>query len=66
MRCPSCNYDNPGDAWFCEECGAKLELLCPVVPQNLIRSNSLVIFDLLAIACMHGDADKRNGPGRPK
>ena len=29
MRCPSCNYDNPGDALFCEECGAKLELLCP-------------------------------------
>jgi hypothetical protein len=37
-----------------------------VVPQNLIRSNSLVVFDLLAIACMHGDADKRSGPGRPK
>src|SRR5229473_3900958 len=29
MRCPSCNYDNPGDASFCEECGAKLELICP-------------------------------------
>ncbi len=29
MRCPSCNYDNPGDASFCEGCGAKLELICP-------------------------------------
>jgi class 3 adenylate cyclase len=29
MRCPSCNRDNPGDASFCEGCGAKLELICP-------------------------------------
>jgi len=29
MRCPSCNYDNPGDASFCEGCGAKQELVCP-------------------------------------
>jgi class 3 adenylate cyclase/ribosomal protein L40E len=29
MRCPSCNYDNPADALFCEGCGAKLELICP-------------------------------------
>jgi predicted ATPase/class 3 adenylate cyclase len=29
MRCPSCNYDNLGDAEFCERCGAKLELICP-------------------------------------
>src|SRR5713101_582633 len=29
MRCPSCNQDNPGDAAFCEGCGAKLELICP-------------------------------------
>ena len=29
MRCPSCNHDNPVDASFCEECGAKLELICP-------------------------------------
>jgi predicted ATPase/class 3 adenylate cyclase len=29
MRCPSCNHDNPGDASFCEGCGAKLELICP-------------------------------------
>jgi class 3 adenylate cyclase/predicted ATPase/ribosomal protein L40E len=30
MRCPSCSQDNPGDASFCERCGAKLELICPV------------------------------------
>ena len=29
MRCTSCNHDNPGDASFCEGCGAKLELICP-------------------------------------
>ncbi|MGC2757431.1 adenylate/guanylate cyclase domain-containing protein, partial [Candidatus Binatus sp.] len=30
MRCSSCNYDNPADASFCEGCGAKLGLICPV------------------------------------
>jgi Double zinc ribbon len=29
MRYPSCNHDNPDDASFCEECGAKLALICP-------------------------------------
>ena len=29
MRCASCTRNNPGDASFCEECGAKLELICP-------------------------------------
>src|SRR5690348_469397 len=29
MRCPSCNYDNPADATFCEGCGTKLEFICP-------------------------------------
>ena len=29
MRCARCNKDNPADAAFCEECGAKLELVCP-------------------------------------
>ena len=29
MCCPSCNHDNPDDASFCEECGTKLELICP-------------------------------------
>jgi class 3 adenylate cyclase len=29
MRCPSCNRESPGDASFCEGCGAKLELICP-------------------------------------
>jgi len=29
MRCPSCKHDNPGDASFCEECGAMVELICP-------------------------------------
>jgi class 3 adenylate cyclase len=29
MRCSKCNKDSPADASFCEECGAKLELICP-------------------------------------
>ena len=29
MLCSKCNKDNPADASFCEECGAKLELICP-------------------------------------
>ncbi len=29
MFCTKCNNDNPADASFCEECGAKLELACP-------------------------------------
>ncbi|MEW6299562.1 MAG: adenylate/guanylate cyclase domain-containing protein [Thermodesulfobacteriota bacterium] len=29
MRCASCGYENPGDAKFCEECGAKLGSTCP-------------------------------------
>ena len=27
MLCAKCNKDNPADASFCEECGAKLELI---------------------------------------
>src|SRR5580658_866134 len=29
MLCAKCDKDNPADAAFCEECGAKLELVCP-------------------------------------
>jgi class 3 adenylate cyclase/tetratricopeptide (TPR) repeat protein len=28
MRCPGCQTENPRDAAFCGECGARLELLC--------------------------------------
>src|ERR1700722_8388110 len=30
MLCAKCSNDNPGDASFCEGCGAKLELACPI------------------------------------
>jgi class 3 adenylate cyclase len=30
MNCANCKYENPADALFCEECGAKLEQSCPV------------------------------------
>lgn len=29
MKCPRCQSQNPHDARFCEECGARLELTCP-------------------------------------
>jgi predicted ATPase/class 3 adenylate cyclase len=29
MLCAKCDNENPADAVFCAECGAKLELLCP-------------------------------------
>lgn len=29
MKCPSCQYENRGEAKFCLECGEKLELDCP-------------------------------------
>src|SRR5262249_4983083 len=29
MRCSSCGSENPSDSAFCEQCGRKLELLCP-------------------------------------
>ena len=28
MKCPKCQFDNPDDARFCNECGSKLELVC--------------------------------------
>ena len=29
MLCTKCKGDNPGDAQFCQGCGARLELICP-------------------------------------
>src|SRR5262245_4481175 len=29
MLCPRCRYENPGDAVFCQECGARIETACP-------------------------------------
>ncbi len=29
MKCPSCQFENPDDAIFCNECANKLEFLCP-------------------------------------
>jgi len=29
MRCSNCGSENPADSAFCEQCGRKLELLCP-------------------------------------
>jgi hypothetical protein len=29
MQCPRCDIENPVDARFCEDCGARLTLTCP-------------------------------------
>ena len=29
MKCPKCQFENPEEARFCNECGNKLELACP-------------------------------------
>ena len=29
MRCPGCQHENPADAVFCQDCGARLEVACP-------------------------------------
>ena len=29
MTCGQCQHDNPADAAFCDECGARLEAACP-------------------------------------
>jgi class 3 adenylate cyclase/tetratricopeptide (TPR) repeat protein/ribosomal protein L40E len=29
MKCPKCQFENPGEMQFCGKCGAKLENICP-------------------------------------
>ena len=29
MKCPACQFENPKDKKFCNECGSKMEVLCP-------------------------------------
>ena len=29
MQCPECQFDNPAEAKFCNECGSKLDISCP-------------------------------------
>lgn len=29
MQCPSCQFENPATAKFCQECGSKLIIICP-------------------------------------
>jgi len=32
VRCPRCHAENREEAQFCEECGGRLEISCPVHP----------------------------------
>ncbi len=34
MNCPKCNYENPDNALFCANCGAKLETPSPYAPAD--------------------------------
>src|SRR5262245_23803454 len=34
MQCARCHHDNPADAAFCEECGARLEVICPACSET--------------------------------
>ena len=29
MKCPKCQFENPGKKKFCGKCGARLEIICP-------------------------------------
>jgi len=35
MKCPKCQFNNRGDALFCQECGQTLELACPQCGKKL-------------------------------
>src|SRR6516164_9210046 len=38
MRCSNCGSENQADSAFCEQCGRKLELLCPACKQPVSNS----------------------------
>jgi len=38
MRCPSCGFENPAGAKFCEECGARQVRVCPACGQEAAAS----------------------------
>ncbi|PLX49079.1 MAG: hypothetical protein C0611_10440 [Desulfobacteraceae bacterium] len=35
VKCPKCKFENREGVKFCEECGAKFELVCPVCKANI-------------------------------
>jgi hypothetical protein len=51
-------------AAYIEQLGVTASKPCP--SSKLNRREFIGGFDLLAIACIHGDVDKRSGSGRPK
>ncbi len=55
MKCPKCQFDNPGDAKFCNECGSNLELVCTQCGKTNPASSKF------CNACGHN----LNGSGRP-
>jgi hypothetical protein len=55
MKCPKCQFDNPSDAKFCNECGSKLELVCTQCSKSNTPGSKF------CNACGHN----LNGSGRP-
>jgi predicted ATPase/class 3 adenylate cyclase len=55
MKCTKCQFDNPGDAKFCNECGSNLELVCTQCSKTNPTSSKF------CNACGHN----LNGSGRP-
>src|SRR5208282_5530028 len=51
--------------WRCWPSGIRWPF-CTCGSSNLNPSEFIGGFERLAIACVHGDADKRSAPGRPK
>jgi class 3 adenylate cyclase/tetratricopeptide (TPR) repeat protein len=40
MKCPKCQFENPGGMSFCIKCGSKIEKVCPACNfSNLVESN---------------------------
>ena len=56
MLCAKCNRDNPSDASFCEECGAKLELICPVCKASVSQGARFCKNCGISISVTKGDA----------
>jgi hypothetical protein len=56
MRCANCGSENPTDSTFCEQCGRKIEQLCPACKATVTSSN--LFDDLVAEASIASEPDE--------